>query len=304
MKALNFYGRFLLSFTAIGYAARGLPVRPVKNRLDGQTWLVTGATGGIGRAIALEAATRGAKVYAVGRRKDALEELSSSCPPRSIMPIVSDLSLVRENLELARNSPHIDVLVNNVGILEPQFKSTSEGYGRMYGTNLLGPYALTRELLLLRKLDRSTIINVASGGLYNLPLNLDHLDADQQTFNAFAAYATQKRSQIELSDMWDRGPNGCRAYTMHPGWVKTAGVASALPRMDRFIGPILRTTKQGADTVLWLAAKQPQTQAGALWFDRKARSAHAYTRTRQPLATPEQLRSRLDEDLKRLEQMA
>ena len=98
MKALNFYGRFLLSFTAIGYAARGLPVRPVKNRLDGQTWLVTGATGGIGRAIALEAATRGAKVYAVGRRKDALEELSSSCPPRSIMPIVSDLSLVRENL--------------------------------------------------------------------------------------------------------------------------------------------------------------------------------------------------------------
>ena len=50
MKIVVFYGRFAPSFTAVGYAARGLPLRPLNASFKGQTWLVTGATGGVGIA--------------------------------------------------------------------------------------------------------------------------------------------------------------------------------------------------------------------------------------------------------------
>ena len=52
-KALSFYARFAPSFTRIGYLARGLPLRSGGKSLAGQSWLVTGATAGIGRALAL-----------------------------------------------------------------------------------------------------------------------------------------------------------------------------------------------------------------------------------------------------------
>jgi hypothetical protein len=57
MKIVVFYGRFAPSFTAVGYVARGLPLRPLRASFKGQTWLVTGATGGIGKGIALGAAS-------------------------------------------------------------------------------------------------------------------------------------------------------------------------------------------------------------------------------------------------------
>lgn len=50
MKSMNFYGRFAPSFTRVGYIVRGLPFKPVRADYSGQTWLVTGATGEIGRA--------------------------------------------------------------------------------------------------------------------------------------------------------------------------------------------------------------------------------------------------------------
>ena len=55
-KIAGFYGRFLVSFSAIGYRARALTWRPLRADFTGQTWVVTGATGGIGRPI-VEGAT-------------------------------------------------------------------------------------------------------------------------------------------------------------------------------------------------------------------------------------------------------
>lgn len=297
MKALKFYARFLPSFTAIGHVARGLSRRPVQADFSGQTWMVTGATGGIGRAIALAAAAAGAHVIAVGRRAALLEELAAAAAG-TITPVAGDLSLVARNRELADRHRDIDVLVNNVGVLDTEYHRTEEGFSRMYATNLLGHFALTEGLLSHERLRRGVIINVTSGGAYNAPLNLPGLDAREADFNGFTAYASQKRAQIALADHWNEAVPGLRAYTMHPGWVRTDGVRSALPWMDRWIGPVLRTPAQGADTVLWLAATRPPPQADVIWFDRAPRTAHMFATTRDAKSTIPALVARLQHDMK------
>ena len=80
------------------------------------TAFITGATSGIGRAMALALSEAGTDVYAVGRSKAALEELRAARP--GITPIAADIT-DREAMEAAVAGLHIDVLINNAGIMPP-----------------------------------------------------------------------------------------------------------------------------------------------------------------------------------------
>ena len=88
---------------------------------------------------------------------------------------------------------------------------------------------------------------------------------------------------------------------MHPGWVATQGVSDALPWMDRWIGPLLRSPAQGADTALWLASKRPKHAQGRIWFDRAARKAHHYDLTRNPRSSVEDVVAKLRADVAKVE---
>lgn len=303
MKILVFYGRFAPSFTALGYVARGLPLRPVKASFAGQTWLVTGATGGIGRGIALGAARRGATVLAVGRKESALAALRTEAGG-NIVPLQFDPGLVAANLELAaavqRRGVQVDVLANNVGMLDHVHRLNAEGFEATYALNLLGHYALTETLLAAGVLDGGAIINMASGGLYNTPLTLRRLEQKPDRYSGVMAYAAHKRAQLALAERWTQPARRIVSYTMHPGWVGTQGVSNALPDLERHLGHVLRTAEQGADTALWLAATRPPPVAGALWFDRAPRPAHAYDFTRQPEVAPTAIYAKLDADLERV----
>jgi dehydrogenase/reductase SDR family protein 12 len=302
MKILVFYGRFAPSFTALGYVARGLPLRPVKASFAGQTWLVTGATGGIGRGIALGAARRGATVFAVGRKESALAALRDEAGG-NIVPLQFDPGLVAANLALAeavrRRGVRVDVLANNVGMLDHVHRLNAEGFEATYALNLLGHYALTETLLAAGVLDDGVIVNMASGGLYNTPLTLRRLEQKPERYSGVMAYAAHKRAQLALAERWTQPARRVVSYTMHPGWVGTQGVSNALPDLERHLGRVLRTAEQGADTALWLAATRPPPVAGALWFDRAPRAAHAYDFTRQPEVEPAAIYAKLAADLER-----
>lgn len=299
--SLVFYGRFAPSFTRIGYVARGLPFRPVKTRAEGEVWLVTGATGGLGRATALRAARRGATVLAVGRNRAALDSLAAA------VPVVCDLSDMRAVAALPA-APElagrpVDVLVNNVGVLIRDFSRTPEGLETSYATNLLGHHVLTNGLVAAGKLARGAVIlNVVSGGLYSVPLNTRMLNMPEAHYNGFAAYASHKRAQLALTDHWSGAfaDLGVRTYAVHPGWADTPGVQTSLPVFRRLLGPILRDSHQGADTLDWLAAARPPEAIDQIWFDRRPRPAHAFAHTRQPAATTAQLLDLLHADAARL----
>lgn len=303
-KSIAFYGRFAPSFTRIGYLGRGLAFQPVRTSYAGQSWLVTGATAGLGRALALKAARRGARVFAVGRNAKALEALKAEAAgPGEIVPVVCDLSSMAAvnalpDLPEVRQA-RVDVLVNNVGLLMRGYETTSEGFEVSYATNLLGHYVLTERLRERARLaPGGVILNVVSGGLYNVPLAKGLLNMRAETFNGFAAYAAHKRAQIVLTDHWRTAfaDLNLKTYAAHPGWADTAGVRSSLPVFRRILAPILRNGDQGVDTLDWLAAARPAEVEDRIWFDRKSRTAHAYPWTREGKSSPADIIAYLERD--------
>lgn len=298
-KVVAFYGRFLVSFSAIGYRARALLWQPLQANFGGQTWVVTGATAGIGRAVVEGATRRGATVLALARSREKLDTLVRAAPgPGRVVPVVVDLSLVADTRRAAAaivaQGTRVDVLVNNVGLLLDDLSTTAEGFETSYATNLLTHWVLTEALLQNSALaPQATVIEMSSGGMYNAPLTLDYMGMKTpKKYNGVYAYAVHKRGQAALVKYWQarHGAGGLRCYVMHPGWADTDGVKTAMPNFRRRLRSVLRDSAQGADTALWLAATRP-SGAGpeAFWFDRAPRSAHAYPQTVTSKYTPEDL---------------
>lgn len=304
---MAFYGRFTLSYTQIGYAARRLTWSSVKPDFRGQHWVVTGASGGLGRAVALAASRAGATVTAVARSPEKLAQLAAEAPA-SIVTRVCDLSLQRdvgklvENL--AQNGRRIDVLVNNVGVLLDDFSRTDEQRETSFATNLLTHYQLTEGLIARDLLPRGgLVINMSSAGMYNVPLNVAALNPTTAAkYSGVVAYGFHKRAQVVLNGEWQRNyaSRGLTFYVMHPGWADTDGVKRSLPRFRRILKSILRDEWSGSDTAIWLAAARPAQQTSqGIWFDRKLREEHVYERTRQTKDTPQTLIGYLRQELAR-----
>jgi dehydrogenase/reductase SDR family protein 12 len=301
-KLVEFYGRFTVSFTRIGYGLRLIPFRPVKGNFSGQTWLVTASTGGIGRGAVVAALTKGARVFAVGRNLTAFSVLAESTKhlPGQLVPVMCDLSSMAEVSAMTRTAPvagqKFDVVVNNVGILNRSFHLNADGFEHAYAVNLLGHYILVQQLFEAGGLaGDATIIEVVSGGLYNAPFNLEGIAQEADGYNGFLAYAAQKRAQLALVDYW-RSHLQVHTYAFHPGWADTDGVKRSLPKFRKILAPILRSEAEGADTIAWLAANKPAEVADKIWFDRKPRTAHVYPRTRQPTTTIAEVLALLERD--------
>jgi dehydrogenase/reductase SDR family protein 12 len=316
-KIMVFYGRFTPSYTQVGYRARRLLWRDPKADFSGQRWVVTGASGGLGRFIALEAARLGANVTAVARNQSRLDQVVADAKAQGISRIdtmLCDFSLQTDTQRLVRDlaadARKIDVLINNVGLLNHAHTITAEGREHSFTTNLLSHYVLTEGLIradAFRK-ERPLVINMTSGGGYNVALSTRALNTlDPKKFNGTLAYGWHKRAQMVLNQHWrdTYGPRGLTFYVMHPGWADTDGVKTALPRFREILQSILRDAKSGTDTALWLAAVRPaQREEESVWFDRKQRAAHVYPHTRTSKDTPQTLVAWLDKEVARFADVA
>lgn len=289
--AAIFYARFARPFSRIGFKRR-VGAAPLQADFRGQRWVVTGATGGIGKAIALGAAARGATVLGLARDGGKLADLvMASAGAGRILPVAVDLSRMqdirRAAAEIARDGA-VDVLVHNVGVMCHEFVRTVDGLELGVATNLLGHWELDSALRRGGALTSHTaIISMSSGGMYGAALDLQALEAtDAASHNGFVAYAQHKRAQVELTRYWNSlGPEAPRAWVMHPGWVDTDGVRTALPGFRRLFRRVLRSADEGADTALWLAATRPPVGEG-IWLDRHRDDEHAFGFTRNGAGHP------------------
>ncbi|MEM7278057.1 MAG: SDR family NAD(P)-dependent oxidoreductase [Pseudomonadota bacterium] len=310
LKVLNFYGRLLPSFTKIGYFGRGLFLRRYPKDFSGQRWLVTGASGGIGRTLVIEAAKAGADVVAVARSESKLKALLDDLPVSARSHVsyeVADMTLQSDSqnlLDRLAGGQTFDLLLNNVGVLLPELAVTAEGRDASFVTNLLSHYLLTEGLLRNDKLlSGGAIINMTSGGMYNVPLGTRLLNVtDVDKYSGTLAYAAHKRAQVALTAHWNSkfGDTGIQSYVMHPGWAKTQGVKSALPTFYKALNLLLRTPYQGGESALWLASKRPASSAdpdAGVWLDRRLRPAHLYDYTKESQCSVAELVAFLDTEL-------
>ncbi len=297
--ALAFYGRFFCSFTAIGFHVRRLFWPRFQPDFHGQHWVVTGASAGIGRHIALAAARAGASVTAVARASTKLDELVATARAEGLQmqaaPCdLSSMADVSRWLNERTAAQSVDVLVNNAGVMLDEHTLTAEGLEASFATNLLSHYRLTTGLVAAGLLpSTAVVVNMTSGGAYHVPLSTAMLNVtDAARYNGTYAYAFHKRAQVVLSEYWRTQWNaeGRRSYVLHPGWVDTPGVKRSLPRFRAALKRVLRDEAAGADTALWLAATKPAQPVGEhIWFDRKARAAHVAASTRVSRDTAETL---------------
>ncbi len=281
-----------------GYSRIGIELRrrlwdePAGAGLAGKRALITGASSGLGEAATELFAAGGADVHmlvrdeAKGRRVAESTAAKTGVEPTVEVCDLSDLDAVRNFATgFAERTPELQVLVNNAGVMPPERTLTDEGFELTFATNVLGPFLLTNLLLpVLRGGAPARVINVSSGGMYTEGLDANDLQLADRDYDAPAFYAHSKRCEVILTELWaEREPDDAVSFhSMHPGWADTPGVESSLPNFHRFVGPLLRSPAEGADTIAWLAGTDdPALGSGRFWHDRAPRPTHRLPRTRE-----------------------
>ncbi len=273
----------VLGYTKIGSGLRRhwWPADAEPGSLRDKRILVTGATAGIGLAMAHSFAQLGATVHLLGRNPDKVRtcaaEIRAAVPGAEVVEEVcdvSDLDAVREwTADLANRIPALSGLVHNAGLMPKERLLTPQGHEVQLATHVLGPHLITERLLpLLRAAGGASVVFVSSGGMYSSPLVVDDIEY-RHGYNGVRAYARTKKMQVVLADSWARRLAGTdiRVESMHPGWVETPGVAEYLPRFRIITKPLLRNVVDGADTAVWLVATRPPSKPGHFWHDRSQR---------------------------------
>jgi NAD(P)-dependent dehydrogenase (short-subunit alcohol dehydrogenase family) len=277
----------LKTFTRLGYSSSQKAWQPVTERMEGLHVVLTGANSGIGLAAAIDLAMAGADLTLVVRSQEKAEAtlrvLSDETGRSDFNVELADLSLLKATDSLARrlleHGRPIDVLINNAGALFNEHSLTEEGLERSYALLLLSPWRLTEALmpLLADHKKSSRVINVVSGGMYAERLNVKRLNVSSDGYRGARAYAQCKRALNTLTEIWATRWAGHNIIVnaMHPGWSDTPGVQTALPLFRKITRLVLRSHKEGADTVVWMAqSDQAGLSSGKLFLDRQPRSPY------------------------------
>jgi retinol dehydrogenase-14 len=194
-----------------------------------RTVVVTGATSGIGLAVAKALRPRVARLALVGRNpkklEDAVRAVSTEPGEGAVRGHVADLSLLadvrRLAAELVDSYASLDVLVNNAGAYFAHLERTSEGIERTLALNVLSPYLLTRLLHApLRAAAPSRVVNVASAAHAGARLVLDDLDR-RAPYRGLRSYGRSKLELVLLTHEFARrwAPEQIAVHALHPGFV-------------------------------------------------------------------------------------
>ena len=195
--------------------------------LEGKVAIVTGASRGIGFAVAKAYACEGARVAVCGSREEtaqkAVQELQKLCPGAQLLPVgvdVSDGEAIRAMVaRVVERWGKIDILVNNAGVTgaKPIFDMTDEDFESMIDINLTGPFKCTREVAKVMKQTGGCIINTSSlVGTYASRMQTAYVASK------FGINGLTKACAREL------GPYGIRVNAVAPGVVQTDMVAQSV----------------------------------------------------------------------------
>lgn len=277
----------LKCFTRAGYRTGRRTWAPMSTDMAEKHVVLTGASAGLGFETAVALLEAGATLTLVIRDPNKVTSMQAALQERTgrqadrvelaDLSLLSQVNALSERL-LSANRP-IDVLINNAGALFNDYCQTSEGIETSAALLLLSPWRLTEAVhpLLAHHDTPARVINVVSGGMYTQKLQCESLVMSEDDYRGSVAYARAKRALTVLTELWSAQWRDDRIVVnaMHPGWADTPGVQGALPGFRRLTHRVLRSSQEGADTIVWLArAREADKTSGQLFLDREPRTTH------------------------------
>jgi NAD(P)-dependent dehydrogenase (short-subunit alcohol dehydrogenase family) len=235
--------------------------------LEGKVAVITGASQGLGRALALAYAEAGARVVMNSRSEESLrpvaEEAESS--GAEVLAIAADVSQSADVERLVNAATQrfgrVDVLVNNAGLLGPRVaieRYPEDEWRRVLDANLTGPF-LVSKAVIPHMPEGASIINVVSG------VSIE--GRAQWGAYSVSKFGVEGLTQILAAELKERG---IRANAVDPGGMRTEMRAAAYPEED----PMTRITPEdNTDVFLYLASDESRGVTGERFKAQEFRKA-------------------------------
>jgi NAD(P)-dependent dehydrogenase (short-subunit alcohol dehydrogenase family) len=221
---------------------------------SGRTAVVTGATGGLGLRVAEVLAAHGARVLLGSRNSERgaaalarVSQAATSAAPELVHLDLASLHSVRgAACEIRRHTnDHLDLLVNNGGIMAPPLGFSVDGFESQWATNVLGPWVLTQGLLpAITATPGSRVVFVSSTRHASAQLDEARVRSDVcgETYRGFDYYGRTKLADLLLSHELESSFRRTGAQTLsvaaHPGFTATGIVGNGFASLPRILRPI------------------------------------------------------------------
>jgi NAD(P)-dependent dehydrogenase (short-subunit alcohol dehydrogenase family) len=244
--------------------------------MDGKIALVTGATSGIGKAVATGLAKEGAAVTIVARDRAKGERVAKEIGGKVEVlecDLSSQASIRSAAMMFLGRHDKLHVLVNSAGVFVKEKKTTVDGIELTFATNYLAYFLLTNQLLpALKRGAPSRVVNVSSryGGA---KIDFDDLQKAKQPYSYLKSTPQTMLARVlftqELAERLEG--TGVVANTLHPGLVANTQLLDDTGGIFRWMTNTFGgTPERGADTALWLAtAPETASVTGKMFAKRK-----------------------------------
>ncbi len=200
----------------------------------GKIAIVTGSNTGIGYQMALALADKGAMVVLACRNLEKGEKARSDIIESSPGALITVEELDLANLEsieafgqrLVKSHGHVDILINNAGVMIPPQSTTADGFELQIGTNHFGHFALTSHLMpLLSAAKHPRIITLSSIAHWSGRIDLNDINGKRKKYDKWAMYSQSKLANLlfalELDRRLKAAGSHIESFGSHPGYSNT-----------------------------------------------------------------------------------
>jgi NAD(P)-dependent dehydrogenase (short-subunit alcohol dehydrogenase family) len=259
----------------------------------GKLIVVTGANSGTGKEATGRLATAGARVVmavrTVAKGEQARAEILARQPGAQLevrRVDLADLGTVKEFADgLIADGTPVDVLINNAGVMAPPTRmTTADGFELQFGSNFLGPFALTMRLLpLVLAAPAPRVVTMASGVASYGRIRFDDLEWERGRYSPNLSYAQSKLADLmmtlHLADLAPQNGWNLISNAAHPGFTRTnlqtagASLGRDNPKRTPFnsFNPLpSQGVEQGTEPLLYAATSPDAVNGGyygpSRWF--------------------------------------
>jgi len=214
---------------------------------SGRIAVVTGGNSGLGLETTRQLARAGARVLLACRDTTkgsaAREQIRAGVPDADIEVAALDLASLASVHDFAERikgeASGIDLLINNAGVMAPPRRETADGFELQFGTNHLGHFALTAQLLpAMEGHEDARVVTVSSGAHRMGKINFDDLQSEGG-YSRWRAYGQSKLANLLFAFELDRrlraAGSPIKSLGAHPGYAATNLQSAAPPFFDRMV---------------------------------------------------------------------